>query len=232
MTGRPLADNLRVAHRRTAWLDIHLLRPRRDAPPIGGVLALAAGRRHQRHLLPCARDCGRRGRCAGIERHRPRRVHPRPRQRRTAARGDLRRDDSRAARQRAHPRGVRLRSTPPTGISNSGAIPGFTAYMQYDPTTEDLFVLLLNNDSRSPEQLGTASSKSSSRGDQTTIRAPQRLSRSHSVRLPTWTFGWGMRGCSRSRWTCGTRCTQNRWSAGVFGARLAPGSGEELLSSP
>ncbi|WP_407343603.1 serine hydrolase domain-containing protein [Pengzhenrongella phosphoraccumulans] len=43
-----------------------------------------------------------------------------------------------------------------TGISNSGAIPGFTAYMQYDPATEDLFVLLLNDDSRSPEQLGTA----------------------------------------------------------------------------
>jgi D-alanyl-D-alanine carboxypeptidase len=42
-----------------------------------------------------------------------------------------------------------------TGISNSGAIPGFSAYMQYDPTTEDLFVLLLNDDSRSPEQLGT-----------------------------------------------------------------------------
>ena len=41
-----------------------------------------------------------------------------------------------------------------TGISNSGQIPGFIAYMQYDPTTEDLFVLLLNDDSRSPEQLG------------------------------------------------------------------------------
>ncbi len=47
-------------------------------------------------------------------------------------------------------------SDPPsaTGISNSGAIPGFTAYMQYDPSTEHLFVLLLNDDSRSPEQLG------------------------------------------------------------------------------
>ena len=43
----------------------------------------------------------------------------------------------------------------PTGISNSGAVPGFTAYMQYDPVTEDLFVLLLNDDTRSPEQLGT-----------------------------------------------------------------------------
>ena len=42
-----------------------------------------------------------------------------------------------------------------TGISNGGAIPGFTGYMQYDPATEDLFVLLLNDDSRSPEQLGT-----------------------------------------------------------------------------
>ena len=42
-----------------------------------------------------------------------------------------------------------------TGISNSGNIPGFTAYMQYDPTTQDLFVLLLNDDTRSPEQLGT-----------------------------------------------------------------------------
>ena len=40
--------------------------------------------------------------------------------------------------------------------SNSGAIPGFTAYMQYDPATEDLFVLLINDDSRSPERLGTA----------------------------------------------------------------------------
>jgi D-alanyl-D-alanine carboxypeptidase len=41
-----------------------------------------------------------------------------------------------------------------TGISNSGALPGFTAYVQYDPASEDLFVLLLNDDSRSPEQLG------------------------------------------------------------------------------
>lgn len=48
-------------------------------------------------------------------------------------------------------------SDPPstTGISNGGSIPGFTAYMQYDPATEDLFVLLLNDDSRSPEQLAT-----------------------------------------------------------------------------
>lgn len=49
----------------------------------------------------------------------------------------------------------RLAADPPstTGISNGGAIPGYTAYMQYDPTTEDLFVLLLNDDSRSPEAL-------------------------------------------------------------------------------
>ena len=33
--------------------------------------------------------------------------------------------------------------------------PASRAYMQYDPATEDLFVLLLNDDSRSPEQLGT-----------------------------------------------------------------------------
>ena len=46
-------------------------------------------------------------------------------------------------------------SYPPTttGISNSGAIPGFSAYMQYEPATEDLFVLLLNEDVRSPEPL-------------------------------------------------------------------------------
>ena len=42
-----------------------------------------------------------------------------------------------------------------TGISHNGNIPGFIAYMQYDPVTEDLFVLLLNDDTRSPEQLGT-----------------------------------------------------------------------------
>jgi D-alanyl-D-alanine carboxypeptidase len=41
-----------------------------------------------------------------------------------------------------------------TGISNSGALPGFIAYMQYDPSTEDLFVLLANDEERSPEQLG------------------------------------------------------------------------------
>jgi D-alanyl-D-alanine carboxypeptidase len=41
-----------------------------------------------------------------------------------------------------------------TGISNSGSIPGFISYMQYDPATEDLFVVLLNDDTRSPEQLG------------------------------------------------------------------------------
>ena len=47
-------------------------------------------------------------------------------------------------------------SSPPTatGISNSGAIPGFTAFMQYDPATEYLFVMLLNQDIRSPEALG------------------------------------------------------------------------------
>ena len=42
-----------------------------------------------------------------------------------------------------------------TGIANTGNVPGFIAYMQYDPATEDLFVLLLNDDTRSPEQLGT-----------------------------------------------------------------------------
>jgi D-alanyl-D-alanine carboxypeptidase len=42
-----------------------------------------------------------------------------------------------------------------TGISHNGNVPGFIAYMQYDPSTEDLFVLLLNDDTRSPEQLGT-----------------------------------------------------------------------------
>ncbi len=48
--------------------------------------------------------------------------------------------------------------TPPsaTGISNSGAIPAFTAYMQYDPATGDLLVLMLNDDTRTPEQLGTS----------------------------------------------------------------------------
>jgi hypothetical protein len=43
-----------------------------------------------------------------------------------------------------------------TGISNAGALPGFTAYMQYDPATGDAFVLLLNDDSRSPEHLAEA----------------------------------------------------------------------------
>lgn len=46
-----------------------------------------------------------------------------------------------------------------TGISNGGAVPGFTAYMQYDPATEDLLVLLLNDDTRSPERLGVALSE-------------------------------------------------------------------------
>lgn len=47
-------------------------------------------------------------------------------------------------------------SDPPstTGIAHGGAIPGFTAYMQYDPDTEDLVVVLLN-DGRSPERLVT-----------------------------------------------------------------------------
>ena len=46
-------------------------------------------------------------------------------------------------------------SEPPsaTGIANGGAIPGFAAYMQYDPATEDLLVLLLNDDRRSPDPL-------------------------------------------------------------------------------
>jgi hypothetical protein len=41
-----------------------------------------------------------------------------------------------------------------TGISNAGAIPGFSAYMQYDPATGELLVLLVNDDTRSAEQLG------------------------------------------------------------------------------
>ena len=47
-------------------------------------------------------------------------------------------------------------SYPPTstGISNAGAIPGFTAFMQYDPATGYLLVLLVNDDTRSIEQLG------------------------------------------------------------------------------
>ena len=47
----------------------------------------------------------------------------------------------------------------PTGIANTGNVPGFISYMQYDPVTEDLFVLLLNDDTRSPEQLGTGLSE-------------------------------------------------------------------------
>jgi D-alanyl-D-alanine carboxypeptidase len=46
-----------------------------------------------------------------------------------------------------------------TGISHNGNVPGFIAYMQYDPVTQDLFVFLLNDDTRSPEQLGTALSE-------------------------------------------------------------------------
>lgn len=47
-------------------------------------------------------------------------------------------------------------SSPPsaTGISNAGAIPGFSAFMQYDPATEGLLVLLVNDDTRSLDQLG------------------------------------------------------------------------------
>jgi D-alanyl-D-alanine carboxypeptidase len=41
-----------------------------------------------------------------------------------------------------------------TGISNGGAIPGFLSFMQYDPATENLVVLLLNDDTRSPDPLG------------------------------------------------------------------------------
>ncbi|WP_258723641.1 serine hydrolase domain-containing protein [Cellulomonas sp. NS3] len=46
-------------------------------------------------------------------------------------------------------------SNPPTetGISHNGSIPGFATYMQYDPSTEDLFVLLVNDDTRSAERL-------------------------------------------------------------------------------
>ena len=43
-----------------------------------------------------------------------------------------------------------------TGISNGGAIPGFAAYMQYDPATEDLLVVLVNDDTRSSEPLTAA----------------------------------------------------------------------------
>ncbi|MGI9029319.1 MAG: serine hydrolase domain-containing protein [Ilumatobacteraceae bacterium] len=42
----------------------------------------------------------------------------------------------------------------PTGISNAGAIPGFVSFMQYDPATGDVLVLLVSDDSRSVEPLG------------------------------------------------------------------------------
>ncbi|MBA2283657.1 MAG: beta-lactamase family protein [Acidimicrobiia bacterium] len=49
-------------------------------------------------------------------------------------------------------------SDPPTatGIANSGAIPGFTAYMQVDPATDDLLILLVSDDTRDVDALGTA----------------------------------------------------------------------------
>jgi D-alanyl-D-alanine carboxypeptidase len=81
---------------------------------------------------------------------------------RALAHGELLADDSYAEMvsglpAEGHSLGV-FAADPPseTGISNSGAIPGFTAYMQYDPATGDTFVLLLNDDTRSPEHLAEA----------------------------------------------------------------------------
>jgi D-alanyl-D-alanine carboxypeptidase len=81
---------------------------------------------------------------------------------RALAHGELLADDSYAEMvsglpAEGHSLGV-FATDPPsqTGISNSGAIPGFTAYMQYDPATGDTFVLLLNDDTRSPEHLAKA----------------------------------------------------------------------------
>lgn len=40
-----------------------------------------------------------------------------------------------------------------TAITNNGAIPGFLASIRYDPATEDLVVVLVNDDSRRPDEL-------------------------------------------------------------------------------
>ena len=52
-----------------------------------------------------------------------------------------------------------------TGIANTGNVPGFISYMQYDPVTEDLFVLLLNDDTRSPNNSAPAYLRSSATPD-------------------------------------------------------------------
>ena len=98
-----------LPHHRTARTDIHLLRPRRRTLTDRRVLELATRRRHQRRLLPCARDRRRRRRRTGLDRPRPGRLHPRPRPRRAPRPSHLRGDDQRPARQRPDPRRVRRR---------------------------------------------------------------------------------------------------------------------------
>ena len=44
--------------------------------------------------------------------------------------------------------------TTETAISNAGAIPGFTAYMEHDPVSGRTFILLANDDTHSVEPLG------------------------------------------------------------------------------
>ena len=71
------------------------------------------------------------------------------------------------ARQRAHPRSVRRRPALGNRHLQQWSVPGFTAYMQYDPATEDLFVLLLNDDTRSPDNSATTCSRSSATAEDT-----------------------------------------------------------------
>ena len=86
VTGMTLAENLQSRIVEPLGLTSHLLRPRRHTLTDRRVLELAARRRHQRRLLPCARDRRRRRRFAGFDRLRPRHLHPRPRPRRASRR--------------------------------------------------------------------------------------------------------------------------------------------------
>jgi D-alanyl-D-alanine carboxypeptidase len=156
LTGQSLADNLRSRITDRLGLDATYFAPDTRREPIGGFSSSLPGgdteaapyRAHETAvgaagaLVSSARDLAT--------------------FLRALAHGELLADDIYAEMvsglpAEGHSLGV-FAADPPseTGISNAGALPGFTAYMQYDPATGDTFVLLLNDDTRSPEHLAEA----------------------------------------------------------------------------
>lgn len=156
LTGQSLAHNLRSRIAGPLGLDATYFPPDAEREPIGGFSsALPGGNTEAVPYRAHETAAGAAGALVSSARDLATFL-------RALAHGELLADESYAEMvsglpAEGHSLGV-FAADPPseTGISNAGTLPGFTAYMQYDPATGDTFVLLLNDDTRSPEQLAEA----------------------------------------------------------------------------